>query len=75
MDEFRHISTDVLPLIRVENWFLCSILAFLYPAILKSVVCYTLHSKIVFERPSVSLFVCQRIVFTLCWEHFLTKFL
>ena len=26
MDKFRQISTEFLPLIRVENWFPCSIL-------------------------------------------------
>ena len=25
MGKFRQISTDILPLIYVENWFLCSI--------------------------------------------------
>ena len=50
------------------------------------VLCYTLHSKNCVRVSvclSISLFVCpsvrqsdrQHIIFTLCWEHFLTNFL
>ena len=37
------------------------------------VLCYTLHSKIAFECPSVPPSISAS--FSLCWEHFLTDFL
>ena len=35
MGKFRQMSTDLLPLIYVENWFPCSILGILLPIFFK----------------------------------------
>ena len=71
----------------IEIWLLCYFwrnnichitdirtISFLYPATLKSVGYYVIPS-IQKLRSSVRLSVRQRIIFTLCWEHFLTNFL
>ena len=46
-------------------------------SMIKSAGYYVIPSiqKIAFERPSICMSVRKRIIFTLCWEHFLTNFL
>ena len=53
-----------------------SLVVSLYPATLKSAGYYVIPSiqKIAFEFPSVCMFVQQRNVSTLSWEHFFNQF-